>query len=166
MLAAVTPLDVAFASAIATIVAAIAAPFVTWRTATGSWRHERQAARENRNHDARRDVYVAMLRWTRKKIEALEALRDAKDLPDPGPAEERDLLFARVTAFGSADVLSKISEFDHAWNDAWEDISAQLQAAREQHPEAGDPTATFDTSGLWTNLRTIGDAVRAELTEH
>ena len=66
---AVTPLEVAFVSAIATAVAAAAGPFVSYLVAREGRRHERTLAWETRSYEPRDDSSMQR-RWLKCVVRA------------------------------------------------------------------------------------------------
>jgi hypothetical protein len=61
MILAVSALDVAFVSAIATVAAAVFGPLCAWVISGRSLEHEVKIDRERRLFDARRDLYASVL---------------------------------------------------------------------------------------------------------
>jgi hypothetical protein len=98
----------------------------TRELAEDSHAHERQLAEGERDHaerlrrnerlyDARRDTYLDLLRQFLLEVQIVQRTEDLVGLrepPDPPTEEEWRDLRARVGAFGSAEVVHAVEEFD------------------------------------------------------
>jgi hypothetical protein len=168
---AVSALDVAFASAVAAALAAILSPLSAWLIARGGRQHELALAREARNYEARREIYVEALTDATKQVSSMGTAMAAYPRDDDlviarldARRSSRDQIEARrgsLAALGSVPVLAAI--------DAW--ISAEDEFWRwlAMHPP-GEPLPAFASAKAYDRFNravaaraNLEEAVRADL---
>lgn len=157
MLLAITATDVAFVSVIVAGVTTIVGPLVTWQIAKGGWKHERDVDISRRNYEARRDVYVELLRWERLCFKDLDAHQNGTASPVTIPEDEAVALFARVSTFGSREVVAKMDEFGEGYERVWAELDEAEKSSADDH-QAVDWQWLVDVSDE------LDELVRNELT--
>lgn len=104
--------------AILALLVAIVSPGATWLVAKGRNDHEAKQAAIARNQDRRETLYVDVLLYAGLVLDTVERIHPfmtyegAPGPPEPPSEPERRLLYARLTAYGSVEIIRELQVLD------------------------------------------------------
>jgi hypothetical protein len=168
MILAVSALDVAFVSALATVAAAVVAPLSAWVISKETRDHELRIDRERRLFDARRELYATSLADVFLAVAAINAedihLRGLDVTPHVPKARGVDdwlELQAQVSAIASESVMDALERLDDVHETFWK-LSHDLAPRRDTSEQLGQ-SQKDDVARLAKDARSARDALAREM---
>jgi hypothetical protein len=138
------------------------------RLAEGAREHEERLRRNERLYEARREIYLDLLRQFRVEVQIVQRTANpesSREPPEMPPESEWGELRARIDAYSSDDVGKAVATFDSCVRDFHAEADALRKLLRGSRLIAGEETKKQEVSDARGSVMSAYETVQAPVRE-